>query len=877
MEAVTVKNLSFSYPECEKKVLDDISFSVKSGEFVTLCGLSGSGKSTLLRHLKPSLAPHGEKSGAVFINGRDISSMSAREQSAEIGFVMQSPDDQIVTDKVWHELSFGLENLGVDREEIRRRTAETASFFGIQHLYEESVSRLSGGQKQLLNLAAVMAMQPSLLILDEPTSQLDPIAASDFLACVSKINRELGTTVIITEHRLEDILPVSDRVLVLENGRIISDDIPANTGKNLKRANSGYFFSMPAPMRIWDAVGGSGESCPVTLAQGREWLRSFSESNALEPLYNEEIPAAGESAVSLKNVWFRYERNSADVIRDLSMDVRRGECLAIMGGNGTGKSTLISLINGTNKPYSGKVISHTELCLTMPQDPEVLLDGKTVMECLDEAAKSAAVSSEEREKRLKEVVRLCGLGDLLSRHPFDLSGGEKQKAALAKLLLCKPSVLLLDEPTKGLDAHFKEQFGEIIRGLTRNGAAVVIISHDMEFCAKFSHRCLLMFNGETVAGGTPREFFGSNSFYVTAPARMSKGVINGAITAEEVIYCCTGKRQEPPEADDSEPDETVLIPKTKNKTKIPLYKKLFATAGALLLLFGILENLNVLPFLNPEQLPLWANALFIIVPTVLLMIAVGSKPEKSASVRFERQKPGKRTVAAALMLLLLVPLTIAFGIIYLQDQKYLFISLLIVLEAMIPFFLVFEGRRPQARELVLIAVLCALAAASRTAFAAFPQIKPVLALVIICGAAFGGETGFVIGAASMLVSNIYFGQGPWTPWQMFAAGMIGFLSGILFGRGIIRTSKTVLCVFGFIMTVLIYGSIMNFSSLIMSRTPVNAETVLFFMAQGLPFDIIHAFSTAAFLFFFADPMLEKLGRIQIKYGLIGNSAGRTEV
>ena len=868
MDAVAVKNLSFSYPEGEKKVLDGISFTVKSGELVTLCGLSGSGKSTLLRHLKPALTPNGERSGEMFIGGRDISSLSLREQSAEIGFVMQSPDNQIVTDRVWHELSFGLENLGVKKDEIRRRTAETAAFFGIQHLYGESVSHLSGGQKQLLNLASVMVMQPGLLILDEPTSQLDPIAAADFLAFVTKINRELGTAVIITEHRLEDILPASDRVLVIENGRIISDDIPANTGKNLKKAHSGCFFSMPAPMRIWDAAGSGEEACPVTLSQGREWLRSFSEKNTLYPLYDEEIPEAGESAVSLKNIWFRYEKNSADVIKDLSLEVKRGECLAVMGGNGTGKSTLISLINGTNKPYSGKVISNNELCLTMPQNPEVLLDGKTLLECLEETAKASSVSAEERDKRLKEVIRLCGLSGLLSRHPFDLSGGEKQKAALAKLLLRKPSILLLDEPTKGLDAKFKEQLGGMIRRLVQNGAAVVMISHDMEFCAKFSHRCLLMFNGETVAGGTPREFFGSNSFYVTAPARMSKGMIDGAVTAEDVIFCCTGKRQEPPEPDDFEFDDKIIIPQPNKKPKIPLYKKLFASIGALLLLFGILENLNVLPFINPGELPLWANALFIIVPTVLLMVAAGAKTKPSASLSFERRKAGKRTVAALLIILLLIPLTIAFGIIFLQDQKYLFISLLIIIEAMVPFLLIFEGRKPQARELVLIAVLCALAAASRTAFAAFPQIKPVLALVIICGAAFGGETGFVIGAASMLVSNIYFGQGAWTPWQMFAAGMTGFLSGLIFGNGIIRTDKAAFSIYGFLVTVLLYGSIMNFSSLIMSRTPVNAETVLFFMAQGLPFDIIHAFSTAAFLFFFANPMLEKLGRIKTKYGLI---------
>ncbi len=867
MEAVTVKNLSFRYPETGTDVLNDISFSIPQGAFVTLCGLSGSGKSTLLRQLKPALAPHGVKNGTIKFNNIDLTELSFRDQSEKIGFVQQSPDQQIVTDKVWHELAFGLESLGLPNNEINRRVAETASFFGLQSVFDSEVSQLSGGQKQLLNLASVMVMQPELLLFDEPTSQLDPIAAAEFLSCLQKINRELGTTVIITEHRLDDIIPISDKVLVLENGRLISDDTPENTGINLKKANSECFLSLPAPMRIWEAVTTGESKCPVTITNGKAWLEEYSNNHKLHLLYEEKIPQCGDTAIQLKNIWFRYEKNSPDIIRGLSLQARFGEFLCILGGNGTGKSTLFSLINGNNKPYKGSNNSKRELCLTLPQNPQTLLNGKTVIETLNEVFEGTKLSKAERDKTIGETVALCGLEKLMSRHPFDLSGGEMQKTALAKLLLLKPKILLLDEPTKGLDAAFKEIFAKIISRLTANGTAVVMVSHDLEFCAKYAHRCALMFNGEVVANDTPRAFFNNNSFYVTAASRMSRGIIQDAITAEDVIYCCTGKRNQDDNEKQLPPAKLPEFEVVKQKKQLPLWKKLLGISGALLLVFGIIENLNLLPFLSSESLPIWANFTFIAVPVLMLMLALSSLSEKSKDV-FVKKKLSKRTIAAAIMILLMIPVTIYIGNVYLYDQKYLFISLLVLLECMVPFFLVFEGRKPQARELILIAVLCALTVAGRSAFAALPQIKPVLALVIISGIALGGETGFIVGAVSMLISNIYFGQGAWTPWQMFAAGIIGFLAGVLFQKGLLSRNRGALCVFGFIITIIIYGGIMNFSSWALSRSQLNRETILAFYIQGLPFDIIHAFSTVVFLFFIADPMQEKLERIKTKYGLI---------
>ena len=869
MEAIKVRNLSFRYPETDADVLKDISVTINQGEFVTLCGISGSGKTTLLRHFKPSLTPHGIHSGKIEVLGNDINALSLREQSAKIGYVMQSPDNQIVTDKVWHELAFGLESLGYDSNTIRKRVAETADFFGISKFFECDVKTLSGGQKQILNLASIMAMQPEILILDEPTSQLDPIAASEFLSCVAKINRELGTTVIITEHRLEEIIPASDKVIVIEDGKIISCDSPQNTGVNLKSEKSKCFKSLPAPMRIWHAVEeNDNKQCPVTMSQGREWLKEYCDLHTTYQLYPEQNHIYGETTIELNNIYFRYSKNSADILKGLNFTAHRGELITILGGNGAGKSTLLSIINQTEKPYSGKV-NVTAKCLTLPQNPQVILGGKTVLHTLKETFDNTKISKEEQNKRLNRIIELLSLSPLLNRHPFDLSGGEQQKTAFAKLLLLNPSIILLDEPTKGLDAESKEQLAKIINTLTNSGTTVVMVSHDVEFCAKYSHRCMLMFNGEIIASDSPRMFFASNSFYVTSSNRIARGIIDEAVTPEDVIFCCTGKKEQSPDI------ETIEYFKTDNnsakelsiKPKLPLWKIITAIFGFVLLIAGVLINTEVIKIKKYSDLPFLIQLSFIAVPLIILMISLGSLSKKPHDTYVKAKLP-KRTIAAAIMVLAAIPLTIFIGTAYLNDQKYLFISLLVLFECMLPFFLVFEGRKPQAREFVIIAVLCAIAIAGRSAFAMLPQIKPVVALIIIAGVSFGGESGFIVGAMTMLVSNIYFGQGAWTPWQMFAAGLIGFLSGIVFQKGLLNTTRAALSVYGFIVTILIYGGIMNFSTVILTRAPINYGTLAAYYAQGLPMDIIHALSTFVILWFISEPMLEKLGRIKTKYGLM---------
>ena len=537
-----IKNLTFSYAAAKgKHSLENVSLTIEQGEFLVLCGKSGSGKSTLLLQLKTVLTPNGKRTGEILFRGVPLKQVSDREQSEKIGFVMQNPDDQIVTDKVWHELAFGLESLGCDQKTMRGRVAEMACYFGIQDWFHRDVATLSGGQKQLLNLASIMAMQPEVLILDEPTSQLDPIAASDFLNTVRKINTELGTTVIITEHRLEDIFPYADRAVVMEKGRVIADDTPGKVGQLLFEQENPMFAAMPTPVRVYYGAGGTGES-PLTVRQGRSWLsRRFPNRPEKDAIAAPPLPEeVKDPALVLKELWFRYEKDSPDILRGVSAEIPSGSLYAILGGNGAGKSTTLKAISGVCRPYRGKVTlfgkpvdkyKSSELfhgCLAMlPQDPKSLFVKKTVREDLSEMTRD--------KSSIERIAALCQITELLDSHPYDLSGGEQQRAALAKVLLTKPRLLLLDEPTKGIDSFFKETFAGILSDLKKQGITIVMVSHDVEFCARYADIVSMFFDGQVLTTDTPRRFFGANSFYTTAAHRMSRHVFEGAVTAEDVI------------------------------------------------------------------------------------------------------------------------------------------------------------------------------------------------------------------------------------------------------------------------------------------------------------------------------------------------------
>lgn len=583
MNCIEVKNFSFQYPKESHAALYQVSMEVEEGSFVVLCGKSGCGKSTLLRQFKSVLASHGEKKGEILYGGQNLEDVDLRTQSAEIGYVLQNPDNQIVTDKVWHELAFGLESLGYDTPTIRLRVAEMASYFGIHSWFLKNVSELSGGQKQLLNLASVMAMHPKLLILDEPTSQLDPIAASDFLETIRKINRDIGTTVILTEHRLEDVIPWADKVYVMDKGRMIADGTPNEIGEQLRTMGHDMFLSMPAPMQIYAGTN-SSLRCPLTVSQGRRWLSEELETKGIKikKERNQEETAKKKNSIfgklsglkkepekeipeiRIKDVWFRYERDLPDVVKGLSLDIKKGEIFAVVGGNGTGKSTAMSLIARIRFPYRGKIYlegkeigkySDDELYHgflgVMPQNPQSLFVKKTVREDLYEVIdgkrerKSEAYPIEMKKKDAVEgIVSLTRLEGLLERHPYDLSGGEQQRLALAKVLLLRPKILLMDEPTKGIDNHYKKELGEILRKLSEHGVTILMISHDVEFCAQYADRTGLFFQGNVVTSEESKKFFAGNNFYTTAANRMARNYFPNAVTVEDVVKAINQTEEE---------------------------------------------------------------------------------------------------------------------------------------------------------------------------------------------------------------------------------------------------------------------------------------------------------------------------------------------
>lgn len=537
MEILTVEGLGFAYPQSNKKAVDNVSFGVEKGDFITVCGKTGSGKSTLLRLLKQELVPKGDLTGTVKYNKIPLNNLDDIQSASKVGFVMQNPEHQIVTDKVWHELAFGLENLGLPNRVITNRVAEIAGYFGIEDWFEKDVSSLSGGQKQLLNLASVMAMQPEILLLDEPTSRLDPVAASDFLATISKLNRELGLTVIIVEHRLEEVIPVSSKLLVLDEGRLLEYNetrLAVEKAKEIPELLEG----MPAAVRLFSRFDDfKATPFPLTVREGRRFIEDNFKNN-IKNLPQREYHPSGIAALEFSNVYFRYSRHTPDVLCGLDLTVYEGEIYCLLGGNGSGKTTSLNVAAGLLTPYCGNVKvfgkkikeyknqSLYKNCLALlPQDVQTVFLKNTVREELSDAG----VIIENLP------FDLSGLYD---SHPYDLSGGQQQLVALAKAFAANPKLLLLDEPTQGLDAYTKQKLAGIINTLSRFGVAVVIVTHDTEFAARVAHRCGMFFRGKIVSAGVPEEFFGQNSFYTTPVSRMTRGIFENAVTVDDAERLC---------------------------------------------------------------------------------------------------------------------------------------------------------------------------------------------------------------------------------------------------------------------------------------------------------------------------------------------------
>lgn len=549
MEKIRMENLSFQYPLGEVQALKNINMSVEQSQFVVVCGKSGCGKSTLLRHMKKSLMPYGTLEGTISFEGKNLNQLDERTDAEEIGFVRQNPDNQLVTDKVWHELAFGLENLGMSNSVIKRRVAEMASYFGIQNWFRKDVSELSGGQKQLLNLASVMAMQPSLLVLDEPASQLDPIAASDFLNTIYKINRDLGVTVIISEHRLEDVFPMADKVVVMDKGEIIFTGSPREAGHVLYdyKGNGPHpmYYGLPSVMRIFpqDKLADAGiKKLPLTVREGRLTAESIlgeteedmdGKSHQLKKIREEEIPK-DKIAIRANNLWFRYSKEGQDILRGMSLNVEEGTLHCLLGGNGSGKSTTLKAFMGIIKCQKGKLtLKDGQKIAMVPQNPQAIFTEISVEDELMEGMAYMKISDDQKIKNVEKMLDLMEISHLRKSNPYDLSGGEQQRLAIGKVMLMEPDILLLDEPTKGLDPFFKMTMGGILQKLRSSGTTVFMVSHDIEFCAMYGDRCSMFFDGEITASGGGKAFFSGNNFYTTTANKILKKWKADLITCEE--------------------------------------------------------------------------------------------------------------------------------------------------------------------------------------------------------------------------------------------------------------------------------------------------------------------------------------------------------
>lgn len=541
MALLQFESVSFAYPEAEKRALDCVSFSMEEGEYLVVCGESGCGKTTLLRMAKPQMTPAGAKEGTVFYRGADITKIEKEKSALKIGFVQQNPDNQIVTDYVWHELAFGLENMALPTETIRRRVSEMASFFGMETWFRKKSCELSGGQKQMLNLASVIAMGPELLILDEPTSMLDPLAASNFLQMVRRINRELGIAVLLCEQRLEEVFQTADRVILMKDGKVLSTETPKKTALYLQKhpENSNIYYSLPGAVRIFGALQEKNlypneESVPLNIRDARNALKKVEVRQDAVVQRLSEISEKGscEQVLQAKELYFRYGKESPEILRDLNIKLYKGEMFALLGGNGAGKSTALKNLMGIVKPQHGKIKKAKGLTMAMlPQSPQALFHYDTVWEEFLESAGNV-------EKKAHEMAEFLGLEKKIFSHPYDLSGGEMERAAIGKLLLQDADILLMDEPTKGLDAGLKRKLAELLKKLTDSQISILMVTHDLEFAACYADRCGLLFDGQVISEDEPHRFFSGNRFYTTAANQIAGDRVTQAITCEEVIQAC---------------------------------------------------------------------------------------------------------------------------------------------------------------------------------------------------------------------------------------------------------------------------------------------------------------------------------------------------
>lgn len=545
MAFIELKHVSFTYPSADKAAINDFSLSIEKGQFVVLFGSSGSGKSTVLRLLKKEIQPHGVLKGEMMINGHSLSQDGM--PSSQVGFVFQDPENQVVADDVLHEVVFGLENMGVMTNEMRSRVAEMVHFFGAESLLHRKTHELSGGMKQQINLASVLLMQPDILLLDEPTAQLDPVSAREFLDMLVRLNEEFGMTIILAEHRLDDVFTIADKIVLLKNGKCIAEGEPKQVIETIWDSQEQPFIPNIPALYLSTSKKENRRDIPLSVKEGRNWVQELKliGQNKENRLHKE---IQDKKLVEVKDLLFQYRKEGDAVLNELDFTLNKGEIYALLGGNGSGKSTLLKILVGILKPINGKInlldkplkawktLEIAKKVGYLPQNPKIFFVHDTVEKEIHDTMQKWSITN---QSEVNNLLHRLGIFHLLQSHPYDLSGGELQKAALACVLLKKPDILLLDEPTKGLDPISKDSFSKILHNLQEEGITVVMSTHDIEFAAQNATKCGMMFQGNITSENEPKEFFKGNYFYTTMVQRLFRHLPDKEIvTLEEAISLC---------------------------------------------------------------------------------------------------------------------------------------------------------------------------------------------------------------------------------------------------------------------------------------------------------------------------------------------------
>lgn len=530
MAIFEIKNLNFTYARAKCKAIDNLSLKIEAGSFCVICGKSGSGKSTLIRLLKNEVAPQGELSGEILYDNIPLKCISDRVSVTDIGFVHQDVDSGLVCDKVWKELAFGLGNLGYNDDYIGARIAEISEYFGISKWYNKKISELSGGSKQIVSLASVMTMNPKVLLLDEPTSMLDPISKKNFINLLNRINKELGITIIMVEHNLESVFDIASNIIVLDSGKLIANCTPYCLPKSLVEYDCLKYIGLPEFAEVYTLFG--NEKMPNTIENKRAWLKSVigdSNQNLIKKVDNN---FNNENVLTAENLYFRYDKKGEDIVKGASIKLNKGEIICLLGGNGGGKSTFINLLNGIFKAYSGKVkIDKNCKVATLPQNAKGLFVESSVENELSVFAKLLKIDK-DKVQSLLEKFDLIGIRE---QHPYDISGGEVQRLALAKLFLVNPDILILDEPTQCMDMLSKEYLINLLLQSKIQGKSVIVVTHDLRFTSMIADKVGMFFDGKIVALDSASNFFESNNIYTTESSYLTRDFEKGLYSVEKII------------------------------------------------------------------------------------------------------------------------------------------------------------------------------------------------------------------------------------------------------------------------------------------------------------------------------------------------------